>query len=54
MLRQSPPERSVAPLHKYLEANGIEKQMQAHSRKTAIEHWTKNEGQQDGKRKVRL
>jgi hypothetical protein len=52
-LSQSQPERSVAPMHKYLEANSIELQMQAHSRKTAIERWTKNKGQRKGQRKVR-
>jgi hypothetical protein len=52
ILRQSQPERSVAPMHKCLESNRIEKQMQAHSRKTAIECWTNNEGRQDGKPSV--
>lgn len=35
ILRQSQSHRSVAPMHKYIEANGVEKQMQAHGRKTA-------------------
>ncbi len=52
-LRHSQPKRSIAPMHKYLEAGGIEKQLQADSRKTAIERWAKNKGTRDKKRKVR-
>lgn len=48
ILRQSQPDRSVAPMHKYIEATGIEKQMQAHSRKTAIERWTKKKASGKG------
>jgi hypothetical protein len=43
---------SVAPMHKYGEANNVEKQLQAHGRETAIERWTETEGQRDGKLKL--
>jgi acetyl-CoA carboxylase carboxyltransferase component len=46
------PEDSVAPMHEYVEANGIEKQMQVHTRETAGERWTEGEGQRDGTRKA--
>ena len=45
------PEQSAAPMHTYGEANGVEKQMQVHSRETAVERWT-DTGQRDGERKV--
>jgi len=45
--RRSKSERSVAPMHKYLEAGGIEKQMQIHSRKRAVQRWKNNETQRD-------
>lgn len=48
--RRSKSEESVAPMHKTREAGGIEKQMQLHSRKRAVERWKKNEGQRDKKR----
>src|SRR5258705_7566774 len=38
-LGQSQPEGSVAPMHKYLEADGIEKQMQLNGRNKAIQRW---------------
>ncbi len=38
-LSQSQPEGSIAPMHKYLEANGIEKQLQLDARKRAIQRW---------------
>ncbi len=53
MVSQSLPERSVAPMHKYLESDGIEKQLKLDSRKTAIKRWKKNERQRDRKRKAR-
>ena len=43
-LGQSQPEGSVAPMHKYLEADGIEKQMQLNGRKKAIQRWAGNRG----------
>src|SRR5438477_1475914 len=57
-LGQSQPEVSVAPMHKYLEAAGIEKQMQLNGRKRAIQRWAGSRGntnkKQRGKpRKVR-
>ena len=52
-LRHSQPQRSIAPMHKNREAGGIEKQLQADSRKTAIERWAKNKGTQEKKQKVR-
>jgi len=41
-LGQSQPEGSVAPMHKYLEADGIEKQLQLNDRKRAIQRWAGN------------
>jgi transcriptional regulator with XRE-family HTH domain len=52
LLQQPQPGGSVAPMHKYLEADGIQKQLQANSRKTAIERWTKNKVKRNRKRKV--
>jgi hypothetical protein len=43
-LGQSQPEGSVAPMHKYLEADGIEKQMQLNGRKKAIQRWAGSRG----------
>ncbi len=52
-LGQSQPEGSVAPMHKYLEADGIEKQLQLNGRKGAIQRWAGSRGhrakQQKGK-----
>jgi len=50
-LGQSQPEGSVAPMHKYLEAGGIEKQMQLNGRKKAILRWAGNRGNQGKKQK---
>ena len=52
-LGQSQPERSVAPMHKYLEADGIEKQMQFNGRKKAIQRWAGNRGNRDKKQKAK-
>jgi hemin uptake protein HemP len=46
------PEESVAPMHTYLEASGIEKQMQVDSTKTAVERWGKHEDQGNSERKA--
>lgn len=46
---ESQVERSVAPMHKYLEAGGIEKQLQVDSKKTAMERWAISKGEQDKK-----
>ena len=35
-------ERSVAPMHKRLEGKGVEKQLQLHGRKKAMERWAEN------------
>jgi transcriptional regulator with XRE-family HTH domain len=43
-LGQSQPEGSVAPMHKYLEADGIEKQMQLNDRKKALQRWAGSRG----------
>ena len=43
-LGQSQPEGSVAPMHKYLEADGIEKQLQLNGRKKAIQRWAGSSG----------
>jgi transcriptional regulator with XRE-family HTH domain len=43
-LGHSQPEGSVAPMHKYLEAGGIEKQLQLNGRKRAIQRWAGNRG----------
>ncbi len=48
-LGQSQPKGSIAPMHTYLEANGIEKQLQLDGRKKAIQRWARNRGPQ-GKR----
>ena len=51
ILAQSQPEGSVAPMHKYLEANGIEKQLQLDGRKRAIQRW--NKGSQGKKQRAK-
>jgi transcriptional regulator with XRE-family HTH domain len=43
-LGQSQPKGSVAPMHTYLEANGIGKQLQLDTRKGAIRRWAGNRG----------
>ncbi|HKV64281.1 MAG TPA: helix-turn-helix transcriptional regulator [Candidatus Acidoferrum sp.] len=52
-LGQSQPEGSVAPMHKYLEAGGIEKQMQLNGRKKAVQRWAGNRGNQPKKQKAK-
>ena len=44
-------EASVAPLHKYRDANGVEKQMQFHAREGAIKRWTENKARRSPKRR---
>lgn len=41
-LRRSKAERSVAPMHKRMEAKTVEKQLQVHGRKKAMERWAEN------------
>ncbi len=48
---QSQPKGSVAPMHKYLEADGIEKQLQLNSRKRAILRWARGRGNPAKKQK---
>ena len=50
-LGQSQPKGSIAPMHTYLEANGIEKQLQLDSRKKAIQRWAGNRGRRGKKAK---
>ena len=51
---QSQPEGSVAPMHKYLEADGIEKQMQLNGRKKAIQRCREQrQYDQEAKREAR-
>jgi transcriptional regulator with XRE-family HTH domain len=52
-LGQSQPEGSVAPMHKYLEADGIEKQLQLNGRKRAIQRWAGNRGNRGKKQKAK-
>jgi len=51
ILGQSQPEGSVAPMHKYLEADGIEKQLQLNGRKRAIRRWAGSRGNRAKKQK---
>jgi transcriptional regulator with XRE-family HTH domain len=48
---RSQPEGSVAPMHKYLEADGLEKQLQLNGRKKAIQQWAGSRGDRGKKRK---
>jgi len=50
-LGQSQPEGSVAPMHKYLDADGIEKQLQLNGRKKAIQRWAGSRGNTAKKQK---
>jgi hypothetical protein len=42
-------ETSVAPLHKYGDSNAVERQMQVHARRGAVQRWRTNKGRQSGK-----
>src|SRR5260370_36938485 len=42
MPRESKSERSVAPMHKHIEAKSVEKQLQLDGRKKATERWAEN------------
>ena len=48
---QSQPKVSVTTMHRYREADGIEKQMQLNSRKRAIQRWAGSRGNQYKKQK---
>ena len=50
---QSQPEGSVAPMHKYLDADGMEKQLQLNGRKRALERWAGNRGNPTKKQKAK-
>jgi hypothetical protein len=50
---RSQPKGSIAPMHKYLEADGIEKQLQLDGRKKAIRRWAGNRGSQGKKQKAK-
>jgi len=52
-LGQSQPEGSVAPMHKFLEADCIEKQLQLNGRKRAIQRWGGNKGSRGKKQKAK-
>ncbi len=52
-LGQSQPKGSVAPMHKYLEADGIEKQLQLNGRKRAIQRWAGNKGSRGKEQKAK-
>jgi len=53
MMRQSQPEGSVAPMHKYLEAKGIEKQLQVDGRKKAVQRWAGNKSSRGTRKKAK-
>jgi hypothetical protein len=46
--------QSVAPMHKYLEADGIEKQLQLNGRKKAIQRWAGNTGTRGKEQKAKM
>ncbi|MFI5058838.1 MAG: XRE family transcriptional regulator [Candidatus Acidiferrales bacterium] len=50
---QSQPKGSVAPMHTYLEAHGIEKQLQLDGRKKAMQRWAVNRGSRSKKQKAK-
>jgi transcriptional regulator with XRE-family HTH domain len=51
---RSKSERSVAPMHKRMEAKGVEKQLQLHGRKKAMERWAENKPSRGKKPKAKL
>jgi transcriptional regulator with XRE-family HTH domain len=50
---QSQPEGSVAPMHKYREANDINTQLQVDGRKKALQRWAGNKGSRGKKQKAK-
>ncbi len=52
-LGQAQPEGSVAPMHKYLEADCIERQLQPNSRKKAMQQWAGNRGNRGKRQKAK-
>jgi transcriptional regulator with XRE-family HTH domain len=53
IVNRSQPDGSVAPMHKYHEAKGIEKQLQVDGRKKAIQRWSKGKGSRGKRRKAK-
>ena len=53
IMGQFQPERSVAPMHKHVEAKVIEKQLQLDSRKNAIQRWAGNKDRRSKKQKAK-
>jgi transcriptional regulator with XRE-family HTH domain len=49
---QSQPRGSVVPMHRYLEATGIEKQLQADGRKKALKRWAGSRGRRSKKQRA--
>jgi hypothetical protein len=47
-------ERSVAPMHKHKDAKSVEKQLQLHGRKTAMERWVTNKPSRGKKPNAKL
>ena len=52
ILEHSQPEGSAAQMHKHLEANGIEKQLQLDGRKGTIRHWAGDKSRRGKKQKA--
>jgi hypothetical protein len=52
-LGQSQAKGSVAPMHKFLEADCIEKQLQLNGRKRAIQRWAGIKGSRGKKQKAK-
>ena len=50
---QSQPQGLIAPMHKYLEAEGIEKQLQLNGRKGAIQRWADSRGKRRKEQKAK-
>ena len=51
--RQPKSEKSVAPMHKRMEAKNVEEQLQLHGRKKAIERWAENKSSRGQKPKAK-
>ena len=52
-MEQFQAEAAVAPMHKYREADGIEKQLQVDARNRAIQRWTGSKGSRGKKQKAK-
>jgi len=52
-LGQFQPKGSVAPMHKFMEADCIEKQLQLNGRKRAIQRWAGIKGSRGKKQKAK-